>query len=132
MASIDKVALIYLKDGKVLSTRSKGKEVYYLPGGKREPGESDLQTLTREIKEELCVDILPETVVRYGVFEAQAHGKAEGVPVVMSCYRAEFSGVLQADSEIAELLWLSFSDIDSVSPVDRLIFTDLHEKGLLL
>jgi len=35
----------------VLSTRSKGKDTYYLPGGKRESGESDLDTLEREIDE---------------------------------------------------------------------------------
>jgi 8-oxo-dGTP pyrophosphatase MutT (NUDIX family) len=42
-----KVAWIRLEEGRILSTRSRGKEVYYLPGGKREPGESDLDTLDR-------------------------------------------------------------------------------------
>jgi 8-oxo-dGTP pyrophosphatase MutT (NUDIX family) len=37
----------------ILSTKSKGK--YYIPGGKRENGESDEQTLIREIAEELSV-----------------------------------------------------------------------------
>ena len=45
---IDKIAWIHLDDGKILSTRSRGKDVYYLPGGKREPGETDLDTLVRE------------------------------------------------------------------------------------
>ena len=30
---IDKIAWLYIKDRKVLSTRSKGKDVYYFPGG---------------------------------------------------------------------------------------------------
>lgn len=30
---IDKIALLYIVDGKILSTRSKGKDTYYLPGG---------------------------------------------------------------------------------------------------
>ena len=43
MTLIDKIAWIRLEDGKVLSKRSRGKDVYYLPGGKREPGETDGQ-----------------------------------------------------------------------------------------
>ncbi len=131
MKVIDKVAYLYLKDGKILSTRSKGKDKYYLPGGKREGRESDLETLVREIKEELTVDIIESTARFYGVFEAQAHGKEEGVLVKMTCYTAEYSGELKADSEIAEIVWLTSADAALVSPVDQLIFADLKDKGLL-
>ena len=79
MKLIDKIALLYIEDGKILSTRSKGKDAYYLPGGKREGNESDLATLVRELKEELSVDIIEDTAKLYGIFEAQAHGKAEGI-----------------------------------------------------
>ena len=131
MAVIDKVAFLYLKDGKILSTRSKGKDKYYIPGGKREAGETDIETLVREAKEELSVDIIESSAKFYGVFEAQAHGKAEGVIVKMTCYTAEYTGELKADSEIAEIVWLTMADIESVSPVDKLIFADLKSKGLL-
>lgn len=132
MKVIDKVAFLYPVGGKILSTRSKGKDKYYIPGGKREGNETDLQTLVREVKEELTVDILPDTVKYYGTFEAQAHGKAEGVIVKMTCYTANFIGELTADSEIAEVVWLNYCDIDDVSPVDKLIFEDLRSKGLLV
>ncbi len=132
MNFIDKIAFLYLKEGQILSTRSKGKDKYYIPGGKREGNETDLETLIREVKEELTVDIIPETAEFFGVFEAQAHGKAEGVIVRMTCYTANFSGELKADSEIAEVVWLNYCDIENVSPVDKLIFEDLHTKGLLL
>ena len=131
MAVIDKVAFLYLQDGKILSTRSKGKDKFYIPGGKREAGETDIETLVREVKEELSVDIIESSAKFYGVFEAQAHGKAEGVIVKMTCYTAEYTGELKADSEIAEIVWLTMADIESVSPVDKLIMADLHEKGLL-
>ena len=131
MDIIDKIAFLYLKDGKILSTRSKGKDKYYIPGGKREENESDMETLVREVKEELSVDILPSTIELYGVFEAQAHGKAEGILVKMTCYMADFSGTLEANSEIAEIVWLTYADIDNVSPVDKLIFKDLKSKKLL-
>ena len=131
MAVIDKVAFLYLQNGKILSTRSKGKDKYYIPGGKREVGETDIDTLVREVKEELSVDIIESSAKLYGVFEAQAHGKAEGVIVKMTCYTAEFTGELKADSEIAEIVWLTTADIETVSPVDKLIFADLKQKGLL-
>lgn len=85
---IDKLAWIYVKDGKILSTRSAGKDMWYIPGGKREGNETDEQALVREIREELSVDLTPETMRHYGTFEAQAHGKPEGTIVRMTCYTA--------------------------------------------
>lgn len=52
---IDKLAYIYIKDRKVLSTLSKGKDVWYIPGGKREEGESDqddIKTIVSSIRVE--------------------------------------------------------------------------------
>ncbi|WP_242893319.1 NUDIX hydrolase [Actinomadura litoris] len=129
---IDKIAWIRLVDGRVLSTRSHGKDAYYLPGGKREPGESDAQTLVREIKEELTADLVPDTIAHLGTWEAQAHGHAEGVTVRMTCYTAAYTGDLEASGEIAEVVWLGYADRPRVSPVDQLIFDDLHAGGRLL
>lgn len=131
MKVIDKVAFLYLQKGKILSTRSKGKDKFYIPGGKREANETDIQTLVREVKEELSVDIIESTARFYGIFQAQAHGQAEGVIVKMTCYTADFCGELTPDSEIAEIVWLTTSDIESVSPVDKLIFADLNSKGFI-
>lgn len=132
MKEIDKIAFIYIKDGKILSTLSKGKDTYYIPGGKREEKETDEQTLIRECKEELTIDIKKETIKYYGTFEAQAHGKAEGILVRMTCYMAEFEGDLKPDSEIQEMIWLDYSNLNvKISPVDQLIFKDLYEKGFI-
>lgn len=132
MKEIDKIAFMYLKDGKILSTLSKGKDTYYIPGGKREGNETDEETLIRECKEELTIDIKKDTIKYYGTFEAQAHGKAEGVIVKMTCYMAEFDGELKPDSEIQEMIWLDYSNLNvKISPVDQLIFKDLYEKNLI-
>ena len=50
---IDTVAWVHLENGRILCARPRGKGVFYVPGGKREGAESDLQTLLREITEEL-------------------------------------------------------------------------------
>ena len=77
---IDKIAWIHTKDGKILSTLSKGKSVYYIPGGKRESNETDHETLVREIKEELDVDLVLDTVEYLGVYDAQSDGAEKGIP----------------------------------------------------
>lgn len=131
MSLIDKIAWIRLEEGKILSTRSRGKDVYYIPGGKRELGETDVQTLVREIREELDVAIAPNSARHAGTFEAQAHGHATGVAVRMTCYTADYQGTLTPSSEVDELIWLTYADRDRVSPVDRLIFDHLRENGQL-
>ncbi|RBM14702.1 DNA mismatch repair protein MutT [Prauserella sp. PE36] len=131
MTTIDKIAWLRIEDGRLLGARSRGKDVYYLPGGKREPGETDLETLAREIGEELTVDIEPGTAVHVGTFEAQAHGRTGGTVVRMTCYTADYRGTPAPAGEIDELRWLIYADRDRVSPVNRLIFDHLHESGHL-
>jgi 8-oxo-dGTP pyrophosphatase MutT (NUDIX family) len=128
---IDKIAWIHTKDGKVLSTLSRGKNVFYIPGGKREENETDEQTLVREIKEELDVDIVLDTVEYLGVYEAQSDGAEEGVKVKMTSYIGDYVGELKASSEIERFEWLSMSDIKKVSAVDKIIYLDLFSRGLI-
>ncbi|MBT8319262.1 MAG: NUDIX domain-containing protein [Gramella sp.] len=128
---IDKLAYIHIQDKKILMSLSKGKTTWYIPGGKRENGESDLEALTREVEEELSVALIPESIEKYSVFEAQAHGHPEGTIVRMTCYTAKFSGSLTAASEIEELDFFPYSRKSESSFVDHLIFDDLKNKGLL-
>jgi 8-oxo-dGTP diphosphatase len=129
---IDKIAWLHLNDGQLLSTRSRGKDRYYLPGGKREPGETDAQTLLREIQEELTVALDPASLVYAGTFEAPAHGHPAGVLVRMTCYWApRYTGTLQPAAEIEEVVWLRYRHRPEVSAVDQLIFDWLREQGLL-
>lgn len=128
---IDKLAYLHLQNGKILSTRSKGKDKYYIPGGKRDPGENDIEALQREVLEELSVQIIPTSIRYIGTFKAQAHGHAEGIIVKMTCYSAEYQGIFKADSEIEEIRWLNYRDMDKVSHVDKVIFEHLKKEGIL-
>jgi len=129
---IDKLAFIDIKDHKVLSTLSKGKDIWYIPGGKRDGNETDQEALIREVKEELTVDLIPKTIRHFGTFEAQAHGKPEGTVVRMTCYTAQFTGALQASAEVAEYRYVDYSWKSKSSPVDQLIFDDLYGKWLIV
>ncbi|WP_026777093.1 NUDIX domain-containing protein [Polaribacter sp. Hel_I_88] len=131
MKEVDKIAFIKIKNGQILSTKSKGKSKYYIPGGKREFGEIDEQTLVREILEELSVKIKTNTIEYVGTFKAQSDGAKEGVLVKMTCYKAEYVGILKASSEIEEIKWLNYKDLEIVSEVDKIIFGFLKENGEL-
>jgi 8-oxo-dGTP diphosphatase len=131
ITEIDKLALIYIKDKKVLSSRSVGKNTWYLPGGKREKGENDMEALAREIREELNVELILSTIKYMGVFKSQAHGHAAGVIVRMTCYIGEYSGTLQPTNEVEEIGLLTIKDKEKSSPVDKLIFQFLFDSGLI-
>jgi 8-oxo-dGTP diphosphatase len=131
MKLIDKLAWILINNNAILSSKSYGKDKYYIPGGKREEGETDVQALCREIKEELSVDLIIETLQFVGEFQAQAHGHPEGTIVKMTCYMADYTGDLKPDSEIEEIIWLSYADKGKIAEVDKLIFDFLKEKNLI-
>jgi 8-oxo-dGTP diphosphatase len=132
MKEIDKIALIKIKNCQILSTKSKGKSKYYIPGGKRENGETDEQTLCREIQEELSVEIIEHTIEYLGTFKAQSDGAVDGVIVKMTCYQADYIGILKENNEIDDFKWLNFKDLDIISEVDKIIFKHLKENGLLI
>ena len=129
---IDKLALILVRNGRQLVARSRGKTVFFTPGGKREPGESDEEALCRECKEELTVDLVKSSIASYGVFEAQAFGKPEGTKVRMTCYTADYSGTLTPNEEVEELLWIDSNFArDKLSVTGLMILDDLKEKKLI-
>ena len=125
-ALVDTVAWVCLEDGRILCARPRGMEVFFIPGGKREDGESDMQTLLREIAEELTVALRRETVRHVGTYQAE---QPDGTVVRMSCYSAGYAGTLAASSEIDELAWFGYADRPRVPPVDQLLFDDLNAAG---
>jgi len=127
----DKISWICLKDSKVLLAFSEGKEKPYFPGGQRESGENDVETLIREVKEELDVDIKVDTIHYFGTWSAQAYGKPEGAIVKSTCYMADFTGKLKPSSEVVKFVWLDYSNRDSITLVGQMILDCLFEKGLI-
>jgi len=131
METIDKLGWIYIKDKKLLGTRSKKKDVYYIPGGKRKEGEADKEALIREIKEELDIELIPESLEFVNKFKAQAHGKPEGVTLQITCYSGNFKGEIKPRSEIEELIWLNYKDKEGATPMMQLILDWLKKRDLI-
>lgn len=91
--------------GRSLLVRKRGSSVFMQPGGKIEPGESALDALTRELREELGLEVDPGETEYIGSYRAVAANEANTV------VRAEVFYLLThatpvAGAEIDELLWI--------------------------
>jgi hypothetical protein len=51
-----------------------------------------------EIAEELSVVIIPNTAIHIGNFSAKSDGTKEGIKVLMTCYKAKYTGHFKACS----------------------------------
>jgi 8-oxo-dGTP pyrophosphatase MutT (NUDIX family) len=87
----------------LLVSKHEAPDVFYLPGGKPEPGEEDDACLFREVAEELDASI--EIKQLLGAFSSVAG--LEAAPMEITVYLATLDREPRAASEIAELEWFS-------------------------
>lgn len=129
--TVDALGWVHVHDGRLLAVRTAGKTAFYLPGGKREAGESDLDALRREVREEVTVSLLPDTLVPLGKFRAPAHDYPPGTAVDLVCYSADYEGEIRAAAEIEEVAWLRAEDFERCAPAVRLVIDELQRRGEL-
>lgn len=122
------VAAAVLCDGRLLVTsKQAAPDVFYLPGGKPEPGESDLDCLRRELREELGVE--PADPVPLGTVRAPA--ALEGVPMDLAVYATALRGTPGASAEIASLAWWPDDAVTLAPAIRDLVVPQLEEAGRL-
>lgn len=132
MKIINKIALAVFKDKKILQVRTnKQPEVFYTLGGKIEKGESDVDCLKREIKEELGCEIDEASLKYLTDFKDVAHG--EQAMLHLKMYEGKLIGEPKPSSEIVEIGWFdSTADPDSLSIIaKRTIFPWLKKHGYI-
>jgi 8-oxo-dGTP diphosphatase len=114
------VAFVHVDDaGRCLMARPRGRRLFFMPGGKKEPGEDDVQALVRELREELGVALDPTTVVARFVVEERAFGAREPTVVRMACYGGAIAGTPAASREIEALGWLTLDDAALAPPAGQ-------------
>lgn len=133
MGIIRKVALAVFEDRKLLQVRThKQENVFYTLGGKLEEGESDIECLKREVKEEIDCDVDGSSVKFLTEFEDVAHGKG-GMLVNIRMYEGKLAGDPKPSSEVVEIGWFDTkSDKKHLSIIaQRTIFPWLKGHGYI-
>ena len=135
MADLDKVGVLIFRGDRVLLCRkNRDTSKLILPGGRIEPGESDLDCLRRELREELG-DVTLTQAECLGTYEDRASLDDPAVvkSLRITLYRGELVGTPRPASEIIDLVWFgSDSDRGELTPifVNR-ILPDLLARGIL-
>lgn len=122
------VGWLCVRDDRLLVVRTRGRDAFYLPGGKPEPGESLCRALRREVAEELGMVVDPATVAEAFVVHARAHG-VPGTALRMHCFAAEASGEPRPAREIAELAWVGPDARERCAPAVRQVLDRLFGGG---
>ncbi|UZJ62949.1 NUDIX domain-containing protein [Sphingobacterium sp. KU25419] len=106
-SSLLTAGLITLKDNKLLLAYSNNKKAWYLPGGKVDQGEDSLQSLKREIKEELMIVLNTERLRFYCHITAPAYGEIPVVIMEQDCFIYDLQEEINPSNEIGDVRYFS-------------------------
>ena len=95
--------LVVVKGDKLLLAYSKNKKAWYLPGGKIDDGESSLETLQREIFEELNIVLNVERLKYYCHITAPAYGEDPPIIMEQDCFIYQLNEKIEPKNEIGEV-----------------------------
>ena len=128
--TICKIGAAIISEGKILLVRKYGTDQMIMPGGGLEEGESPIETLIREVREELGVGLrLPETVP-IGIYKAPAAFEKD-MQVEITLFWAELKDIPNPSGEIEELIWYKPGDqhVKLSQIVKEQIIPSLIKKG---
>ncbi|NIG53003.1 NUDIX domain-containing protein [Chitinophaga sp. Cy-1792] len=133
MRYINTAGLIVIENRKLMLAFSRNKGAWYLPGGKVDPGETDLEALHREIREELDIDLNKEQLQLYYYMEAPAFGEKD-VLMKQHAFICQLQQTPQPTAEIAAIRF--FSEAEYKLEEHQVIgvinaFRKLREDGLV-
>lgn len=126
--TLEKCAAVILDDSRLLVVRKRNTAIFISPGGKRERSETEIECLTRELKEELSVRLVGARF--FGVYERPS--ALESGTVKISVWIAEVEGQCVPSSEIEELLWITAGSTVPVGSVfSECVIPALVRDGLM-
>lgn len=112
---ITKIGLAVMDGDRVLLVKKKGSDFLILPGGKPEKNETDAQTLSRELDEELGCRLASDQLRFLGTFSDQAAGMPD-VKVTIRLYAGLLVGTPAPHSEIDSIVWWTPTDNSVLAP----------------
>jgi 8-oxo-dGTP diphosphatase len=118
------VSAAILRDGHVLivrRARPPAQGLYTLPGGAVEAGETLIETLGREVREEIGMIIEPIALAGYREAIVRDEDKRVARHYVILCFAARWvAGEPVLGDEIAEARWLRPSEVTSLNTTEGL------------
>ncbi|WGX94274.1 NUDIX domain-containing protein [Nocardioides sp. L-11A] len=90
-------------------------DVFYLPGGKLEPGESPEEAMRREVREELGVTVRDAA----HFLDVRAPAAIERVPMRLTVFRVAIEGEPAINAELAALDWVADATAPGLGPAIR-------------
>jgi len=131
---IYKAGGILIQDRKFLVTRSRGKDIFYAPGGRIEQGEDSEGALVRELEEELSIRVKKEHLKPFGTFLHPGAGE-DHFTIKMDVFLVEaWEGEIVPGHEIEEFLWITShppSNLKIGSIFGEEVLPRLKAKGLI-
>lgn len=129
MKNIEVVAAIIVKEDKILATKRGYGEfinMWEFPGGKIEPGEAKEQSLYREIREELNIEISIDDLL------CTVHYDYPDFHLTMHCFICTVTDGIITLLEHKDAKWLSIDQLETVQwlPADIQILDKI--KGYML
>ncbi|HEX8331069.1 MAG TPA: NUDIX domain-containing protein [Segetibacter sp.] len=125
--SLPTAGLIVIQDNKMLLGFSNNKHAWYLPGGKIDIGEDSMQSLQREILEELNLVLDPTLLTFYCHISAPAYGEKRNVIMEQDCYLYELNEEIEPCNEIAAVKFFDYRTYKS-EPIQVIGVLKVFEK----
>lgn len=113
---------VYDLDGRLLTVRKQGTTRFMHPGGKPEPGEHAAQAGSRELAEEVGIDVAAEDLELMGVWIGTAANESN-TDIEATVFTAPGrwdAALVRPSAEIAELRWMALSQagtLDDLAPL---------------
>jgi len=118
------VSAAIVERGKVLIVRRARppvQDIYTLPGGVVETGETLVEAIIREVREETALAIEPVTLAGYREMISGEPGRPTERHFVILCFAARLvSGTATANDEIDEIRWCRPDELDQLDTTDGL------------